>query len=76
MNFSWCILHRTVVGIYDPSKNMAALTKTRTYASDSSFSQISPKPSGLANTYIIFYQLYKALLEIKVLLSAIGSNWT
>ena len=30
MNVSWCILHRTEVGIFDPSKNMAALTKNRT----------------------------------------------
>ena len=35
---SWGILHRTDVGIFDPSKNIAAVTKNRTKAPDSSFS--------------------------------------
>ena len=30
MNVPWGILHRTGVGIFDPSKNMAAMTLNRT----------------------------------------------
>ena len=30
MNVPWGILHRTDVGIFDPSKNIAAVTKNRT----------------------------------------------
>ena len=47
MNVPWGILHRIVVGIFDPSRNMAAITKNRKYGSDSSFSHISPPRAGL-----------------------------
>ena len=51
MNITWGILHRTVVGILDPLKNMATVIKSRTKGSDSSFSQISPKLLGLAKLF-------------------------
>ena len=44
MNVPWVIMHSIVVGIFDLSKNMAAVNKNRTYESDSSFLHISPKP--------------------------------
>ena len=44
----WGVLHRIEVGFFDLSKNMATVTKNRTWGSDSSFSHISPKPLGLA----------------------------
>ena len=51
MNVPWGILRRTDVGVFDQSKNMAAVTKNRTYGSDSSLSYISPKPLGLAKLF-------------------------
>ena len=51
-NISWVIVHRTDVGIFDPLKNMAAITKNRTNWSDSSFSYIYPKPLGLAKLFL------------------------
>ena len=48
LNIPWGILHRTVVGIFDLLKNMAAVTRTQ--GSDCSLSHISPKPLGLAKS--------------------------
>ena len=47
MNIPWGILHVTDVGIFDLSKNVAAVTKNRTWGTDSSFSHISPKSDGV-----------------------------
>ena len=43
MNVPWGIMHRTDLGIIDLWKNMATVSKTRIYGSDSSFSHISQK---------------------------------
>ena len=58
------------VCILDQFKNMAAVTKNRTYGSESRFFHKSPKPLGLASIFQLLkypdYKAYKSLQGIKV----------
>ncbi len=61
------IVNKTTVGIFDSSKNMAAVTKNRTGGSKGTFSQISQNWSGLANFCLgrWFAQHDKIYLSVK-----------